>query len=131
MADQAISTDTGLSGADERARDHAGPYGPRPKRISLARAFLKDTPILILDEPTSAVDTQTEALIMEALERLVVGRTTFIIAHRLSTIRNADKVLVLQDGAVAAFGTHSELLGRRGIYARLLELHRGKLTMAG
>jgi len=102
--------------------------GGERQRISLARAFLKDAPILILDEPTSALDSQTEALILEALERLMIGRTTFIIAHRLSTIRNADKILILEDGAVAAFGTHRELLGRQGLYARLLQLQGDVVT---
>lgn len=98
--------------------------GGERQRISLARAFLKDAPILLLDEPTSALDSQTEALILEALERLMIGRTSFIIAHRLSTIRNADKILILQNGTVAAFGSHRELLGRPGLYARLLEMQR-------
>jgi ATP-binding cassette subfamily B protein len=98
--------------------------GGERQRISLARAFLKDAPILLLDEPTSALDSQTEAQILEALERLMIGRTTFIIAHRLSTIRNADKILILQDGAVAAFGNHRDLLRRPGLYSRLLEIQR-------
>ena len=102
--------------------------GGERQRISLARAFLKDTPILILDEPTSAVDSQTEALIMEALERLMIGRTTFIIAHRLSTIQSADKILILQNGTVDAMGTPQELVGGQGLYARLLEMQHGTST---
>ena len=71
--------------------------GGQKQRLAIARALLKDAPILILDEPTSALDAQTEALLLEALDRLMRGRTTFIIAHRLSTIRNADRILVLED----------------------------------
>jgi ATP-binding cassette subfamily B protein len=104
--------------------------GGERQRISVARAFLKDAPILILDEPTSSVDSQTEAVIMQALERLMRGRTTFIIAHRLSTIRNVDKILILEDGAVAAIGTHKELLSCNGLYARLLEIQGHPATTA-
>jgi ATP-binding cassette subfamily B protein/subfamily B ATP-binding cassette protein MsbA len=92
--------------------------GGERQRVSIARAFLKDAPILILDEPTSALDAQTEALFLEAMERLTVGRTTFIIAHRLSTIRRANRIVVLHDGQVVESGAHDELLARRGHYAR-------------
>ena len=87
------------------------------QRLSIARALLKNAPILILDEPTSALDAETEQLLMEALERLMAQRTTFIIAHRLSTVRRATRIVFLKDGLVAETGTHSELLARGGLYA--------------
>ena len=92
--------------------------GGERQRISIARAFLKNAPILILDEPTSALDAGTEHLIRQALERLMKGRTTFLIAHRLSTVRHADCIAVLQDGQIAESGTHDELLARGALYAR-------------
>jgi len=87
------------------------------QRITIARALLRDAPILILDEPTSALDVETEALVMEAIERLMEGRTTFIIAHRLSTIRGCDRILVLRDGTIAESGNFGELLRRGGTFA--------------
>jgi ABC-type multidrug transport system ATPase subunit len=93
--------------------------GGERQRISVARAFLKDAPICILDEPTSSIDSRTEAVILDSLERLMVGRTTFMIAHRLSTVRNADLILVLNHGRLVEQGTHEELLGRESLYQQL------------
>jgi ABC-type multidrug transport system fused ATPase/permease subunit len=96
--------------------------GGERQRISVARAFLKDAPILILDEPTSSIDSKTEAVILDALERLMTGRTTFMVAHRLSTIRHADKILVLNQGQLVEQGTHDELLERDGLYRQLHDM---------
>lgn len=93
--------------------------GGQRQRISIARAVLKNTPILILDEATSSVDTETELLIQQALERLMHGRTTIIIAHRLSTVRNADKIVVLKGKEILEQGTHDELIKQDGLYRRL------------
>jgi ATP-binding cassette, subfamily B, bacterial len=95
--------------------------GGERQRLSIARAFLKDAPILVLDEPTSALDARTESLLLEALERLTESRTTFIIAHRLSTIRNADKILVLDHGKIVEQGQHWELMALEGLYASLYQ----------
>lgn len=95
--------------------------GGERQRISVARAFLKQAPVLILDEPTSSVDSKTEAVILEALERLMAGRTTFMIAHRLSTLRHADQILVINNGRLVEHGTQAELLGQNGLYKQLYE----------
>jgi ABC-type multidrug transport system fused ATPase/permease subunit len=92
------------------------------QRVSIARALLKDAPILILDEATASVDTATEKLIQEALERLMENRTSFVIAHRLSTIRKADQILVMRNGQIIERGTHEELLEANGLYARLAQI---------
>jgi len=93
--------------------------GGERQRVAVARAFMKDAPILILDEPTSSIDSRTELVILDALERIAVGRTTIMIAHRLSTIRKADRILVMDDGRLVEQGSHKELLESDGLYAAL------------
>jgi ABC-type multidrug transport system fused ATPase/permease subunit len=93
--------------------------GGERQRLCVARAFIKDAPILILDEPTSSIDSKTEAVILDSLDRLMAGRTSFMIAHRLSTIRNADTIVVLDQGQIRERGTHEELLERGGLYRQL------------
>jgi ATP-binding cassette subfamily B protein len=96
--------------------------GGEKQRLCLARAFLKDAPILILDEPTSSIDSKTEAVILDAIERLMAGRTTFMIAHRLSTLRSVDRILVLDQGRLVEEGAHHELMDRGGLYKSLHEV---------
>jgi ATP-binding cassette subfamily B protein/subfamily B ATP-binding cassette protein MsbA len=93
--------------------------GGQRQRLAIARALLRDAPILLLDEPTSALDVETETQLLQALDRLMAGRTTFIVAHRLSTIRNADRIIVLDEGAVVETGTYDALLAKGGLFARL------------
>jgi subfamily B ATP-binding cassette protein MsbA len=96
--------------------------GGQRQRIGIARAIIRNNPILILDEPTAALDTESERLVIEALERLMKGRTVLTIAHRLSTIRDADTIIVLKDGVVAEQGMHSQLLALGGTYAELYNI---------
>jgi ATP-binding cassette subfamily B protein/subfamily B ATP-binding cassette protein MsbA len=104
--------------------------GGERQRISVARAFLKNAPILILDEPTSAIDSRTEAVILDALDRLMAGRTTFMIAHRLSTIRNPSRILVMEGGRVVEQGTIDELLRAGGLFRELWDVQSGAGTAA-
>jgi len=93
--------------------------GGQRQRIGIARVMVRNNPILLLDEPTAALDTESEKLVIEALERLMKGRTVITIAHRLTTIRDADQIIVISGGVVAEDGTHDELLAKDGIYAQL------------
>jgi len=102
--------------------------GGERQRIALARAFLRDPKILILDEPTSNLDSKTEAFIQDSLAKLMVGRTTFVIAHRLKTVMNSDRILVLKNGRIAEAGTHDELLKKSGAYAELLSAQSDRLA---
>lgn len=104
--------------------------GGQRQRLAIARALFKDPPILILDEATSALDTESERLVQGALEHLMQGRTTLVIAHRLSTIRSADKIVVLDQGAIVESGPHEELLARRGIYRKLYDLQFAEEAIA-
>jgi len=104
----------GERGAKRPAENGRGSPSPAPS--------WKDAPILILDEPTSSIDSRTEAVILDALDRLMVGRTTFMIAHRLSTIRRADLILVMDHGRLVETGTHTDLLDRGGLYKQLHDL---------
>lgn len=116
-----------IAALPEGYETHVGERGVKlsvgeKQRVSIARALLKNAPILILDEATASVDTATERLIQEALEHLMQGRTSFVIAHRLSTIRKADQILVMQHGRIVEYGTHQSLLQENGLYARLARI---------
>ncbi|MGB3775287.1 MAG: ATP-binding cassette domain-containing protein, partial [Leeuwenhoekiella sp.] len=96
--------------------------GGQKQRISIARAVLKNPPIMILDEATSALDTQSERLVQKALENMMMNRTSLVIAHRLSTIQNADLIVVMQRGEIVEQGKHQELLSKNGTYKKLVEM---------
>ncbi|MGC2001337.1 MAG: ATP-binding cassette domain-containing protein, partial [Candidatus Acidiferrales bacterium] len=101
--------------------------GGQRQRVGIARVMLRDSPILLLDEPTAALDSESERTVIDALERLMKKRTVIMIAHRLSTIRDADQIIVLKDGVVAEQGSHDQLMALKGLYA---ELHRTQFTDA-
>jgi ABC-type multidrug transport system, ATPase and permease components len=96
--------------------------GGQRQRLAIARALLKDPPILILDEATSSLDTESEKYVQEAIDNLMKDRTVLVIAHRLSTIVNADKIIVLDNGEIVESGTHAELLDKNGIYKKLYDI---------
>ena len=102
--------------------------GGQRQRIGIARAMVRNNPILLLDEPTAALDSESEKLVIEALERLMKGRTVIMIAHRLTTIRDADQIIVISGGVVAENGTHEDLIAKNGIYA---QLHRTQFESEG
>jgi ABC-type multidrug transport system fused ATPase/permease subunit len=102
--------------------------GGQKQRIAIARAIIKNPTILILDEATSALDSESERLVQDALDKLMVGRTSFVIAHRLSTIKNASTILVIQNGNIVESGTHDELIKSNGIYTNLVELQGVELS---
>lgn len=100
--------------------------GGQKQRIAIARALIQNPEIMILDEATSALDTESERLVQDALDKLMVNRTTFVIAHRLSTIINADKIVVMENGEIKEVGNHQELLRLNGLYRYLYEIQFGK-----
>ena len=125
-AKAAIAADF-IEAMPEGYKTHLGERGYRlsggqRQRISIARALLKDAPILLLDEATSHLDTESEMLVQDALSNLMKNRTVIVVAHRLSTIRNADKIIVVQEGKIVDIGVHARLLESSPVYQRLFEL---------
>ena len=106
-------------GYDTVLNDNASLSAGQKQLVTIARAMIEDAPMLILDEATSSVDTRTEKLIQQAMDRLMKGRTSFVIAHRLSTIKNADLILVMKDGDIIESGSHAQLMASGGFYADL------------
>ena len=96
--------------------------GGQRQRLSIARALYKDPPVLLMDEATSSLDTESEHKVQQAIDRLMEGRTTLVIAHRLSTVRHADRIIVLDAGRVAETGTHDELMQNQGLYRKLVDM---------
>ena len=107
------------NGYDTMLGDNASLSAGQRQLVTIARAMIQNAPMLILDEATSSVDTRTEVLIQNAMDRLMAGRTSFVIAHRLSTIRNADLILVMKDGDIIESGNHEDLMKQNGFYAEL------------
>ena len=126
MALQRASLEIFVNGLPDGLETKVGERGMRlsggqRQRVAIARAFLKDAPILILDEATSHLDAVNEQAVRNGLEDLMANRTTFVIAHRLSTVRNADMIIVLNEGLVMEVGTHDELLAKGGLYTKLVD----------
>ena len=103
--------------------------GGQRQRISIARAVLKNPPVLVLDEATSSVDNETEVAIQRSMERIIIGRTTIVIAHRLSTVRNADMIYVMEYGELVEWGRHDSLVAADGVYASLWRVQTGAATV--